>query len=88
MRTNKRPLTFLHQHFRKSGHSYRDITIQPLEQLVFDTTATTGFKIQARHLAELKWTTKLQTAHPLGLNDNIHRVGNISNTPDIDIFNI
>ena len=38
---------------------------------LFDNTATTGFKIQARHLAELEWIKKLQTAHPLGLNDHI-----------------
>ena len=64
---------------------YRDINIQPLEQLVFDTTATICFKIQARHLAELEWIKKLHTTHPLGLN--IYRVGNISNAHNIDISN-
>ena len=39
-------------------------------------------------MAELEWIKKLQTPYPLGLNDNIYQQGNISNNPDIDIFNI
>ncbi len=39
-------------------------------------------------MAELNWIRKLQTPYPLGLNDNIYHEGNISQNPDIDIFNI
>jgi hypothetical protein len=78
----------LYDHFSKSGHSFKDIIIQPLEYLDFDRTLTKSFKVQARLLAELNWIKLLQTPYPLGLNDNIYREGNISKNPDIDVFSI
>ena len=71
-----------------TGHTVNDVIIQPLEYLVFDQTATKGYKIQARHNAELKWIRNLQTPYSLGLNDNIYREANISKNPDIDVFKI
>ena len=37
---------------------------------------------------ELHWIKCLQTPYPLGLNDNIHILGNISTDKSIDIFNL
>ena len=75
-------------HFKATGHSVTNISIQPVEQIDFDPNASKSFKVQARHMAELNWIRKLQTPYPLGLNDNIYKQGNISNNPDIDIFSI
>jgi hypothetical protein len=78
----------LYDHFSKSGHSFKDISVQPLEYIEFDPTVSKGYRLQARLLAELKWIKLLQTPFPLGLNDNIYREGNISKNPDIDVFKI
>lgn len=59
-----------------------------MEFLTFNSSDTNSFKIKARHIAELKWIKRLQTPYPLGLNDNIYQIGNISNSPSIDIFDI
>ena len=85
---NNRHNNIIYQHFKKSGHTIKDITIQPVEQLQFDNTVTSGFKMKARCTAELKWIKNLQTPFPLGLNDNILHKGNISRDPDIDIFSL
>ena len=79
---------FLYSHFKTSGHTLRSITIQPIEHLTFDNSCSKSFKSQARYLNELKWIKNLQTAYPLGLNDNIYKVGNISTDPKIDVFSI
>ena len=39
-------------------------------------------------MAELDWIKRLQSAYLIGLNENIYRVGNISYTSNIDIFDI
>ena len=39
-----------------------------------------------RFETELKWIKLLQTASPLGLNDNIYHEGNISEMPDFYVF--
>ena len=88
LRQGKRFNNFLYDHFSKSGHSFKDICIQPLEFFDFDHTLTKRFKVQARLSAELKWIKQLQTPYPLGLNDNIYHEGNISKNPDIDVFKI
>ena len=88
MRDRKKFTTFLYQHFRISGHTFKQVTIQPVEQVIYDAYTTSSYKIKARHLAELKWIKQLQSPFPLGLNDNIYQEGNISNNPDIDIFSI
>ena len=41
-----------------------------------------------RHETELKWIKSLQTPFPLGFNDNIYYVGNISKMPDFDVFSL
>ena len=37
---------------------------------------------------ELTWIKLLQNQHPLGFNDNIYHVGNISRLPDFDVFSL
>jgi len=85
---NNKLRNFLYQHFRKSGHSFNNITVQPVEHLTYDDAATSSFKSKARFIAELNWIKNLQTPFPLGLNDNIYQCGNISKDPSIDIFSI
>ena len=88
VRNSKKFKNFLYNHFRTTGHTVNDVSLQPLEYIAFDSTASKSYKIQARHNAELKWIRNLQTPYPLGLNDNIYREGNISKNPDIDVFSI
>ena len=85
---NKKLKNFLYQHFRQSGHSVDNISIQPVEQVSYDDNTTSSFKSKARLIAEFKWIQNLQTPFPLGLNDNIFQSGNISKDPSIDIFSI
>ena len=84
----KKLRNFLYQHFRKSGHSFNDVSVQPVEHFSYDSTATNSFKAKSRFIAELDWIKKLQTPFPLGLNDNIYQTGNISKDPTINIFSI
>ena len=85
---NKKLRHYVYQHFRQADHSIKNLTIQPVELLTFNSTDSNSFKIKARHIAELKWIKRLQTPFPLGLNDNIYQQGNISKDPSIDIFDI
>ena len=84
----KKTRNFLYNHFRKTGHDFKNVTIQPVEHLTFTDDTTKGFKAKARFMAELNWIRNLQTPFPLGLNDNIYQCGNISKDPSIDIFKI
>lgn len=43
---------------------------------------------RTRQICELEWIKKLQTVYPIGLNDNIMGIGNISRTDSVNIFNI
>ena len=79
---------FLYQHFRKSGHSFNNVTVQPVEHLSYDKDVTRSFKSKARFIAELNRIKNLQTPFPFGLNDNIYQTGNISKEPNIDVFTI
>ena len=36
--------TFLYQHFRRPGHSPGDVTIQPVEKMIYDDTSSLRFK--------------------------------------------
>ena len=79
---------FSYLHFKNSGHSFKNVLVQPVEQVFYDKDATSSFKSKARFIAELNWIRNLQTPFPLGLNDNIYQTGNISKDPDIDVFSI
>ena len=64
------------------------MTLQPVEHLTYDNSATSSFKAKSRFIAELNWIRNLQSPFPLGLNDNIYQSGNISKDPSIDVFKI
>ena len=63
----KKTRNFLYQHFRKDGHNFNNVSVQPVECLTFDNEASNGFKTQARLIAEHKWIKNLQTPFPLVL---------------------
>ena len=85
---NKKVRNFLYQHFRRTGHSFKYVSVHPVEQIYYQSDYTSSLKSKARFSAELEWIKKLQTPFPLGLNDNIYQSGNISKDPSIDIFSI
>ncbi|MCG8117961.1 MAG: hypothetical protein N0E45_21755 [Candidatus Thiodiazotropha endolucinida] len=82
--------TFLYQHFKRTGHSLRCVTVQPVEQIIFDQNATKAIKNAKLHETELKWIKLLQSLFQLGflVYDNIYRAGNISRIPDFDVFKL
>lgn len=80
--------TFLYQHFKRTGHSPNDISVQPVEKLTYSENSSARFKVIKRHETELKWIKFLQTPYPLGFNDNIYHEGNISKMPDFDVFSL
>lgn len=80
--------TLLYQHFKRTGHSIRNVTVQPVEKVTFDKDATKTVKKAKLHDTELKWIKLLQTPFPLGLNDNIYHKGNISKMPDFDVYEL
>ena len=78
--------TYLFQHFRRTGYSPCDVSIQPVEKIIYDDTSSSRFKIIKRHETELKWIKLLQTPFPLGFKDNIYQEGNISKMPDFNVI--
>ena len=71
--------TFLYQHFKCTGHSLNDISVQPVEKITYQENSS-KFKIIKRHETKLKWIKFLQTHFPLGFNDNISKMA------DFDVF--
>ena len=63
----------LYNHFRKSGHNFKDVSVQIVEHIIYDNDATSSFKSKSRFIAELNWLKNLQPPFPLGLNDNIYQ---------------
>ena len=80
--------TFLSFHFKRTGHSLNDVSIQPVEKIYYDVNSTARFEIIKRHETELKWIKSLQTPFPLRFNDKIYHEGNISIMSDFDIFSL
>ena len=80
--------TFLYQHFKRTGHSPKNVLVQLVEKLSYDKNSSVNFNNIKRFETELKWVKLLQTASPLGLNDNIYHEGNISKMPDFDVFSL
>ena len=62
--------------------------MQPVEKLIYDENSSVRFNNIKRLEIELKWIKLLQSASPLGFNDNIYQEGNISNMPDFDVFSL
>ena len=78
--------TFLYQHFKRTGHSPDNVLVPPVEKLIYDGNSSVRFNTINRLETELKWIKLLQSASPLGFNDNIYQEGNISKMPDFDVF--
>ena len=62
--------------------------MQPVEKLIYDENSSVRFNTIKRLETELKWIKLLQSASPLGFNDNIYQEGNISKMPDFDVFSL
>ena len=54
--------------------------MQPEEKLIYDENSSVRFNTIKR--LETEWIELLQSASPLGFNDNIYQEGNISKMPD------
>ena len=80
--------TFLYQHFKRIGHSPDKVLMQPVEKLFYDENSSVRFNTIKRLEIELEWIKLLQSAFPLGYNDNIYQEGNISKMPDFDVFSL
>ena len=80
--------TFLYQHFKRTGHFPGNVLVQPVEKLIYDENSSVRFNTIKRFETELKWIKLLQSASPLGFNDNIYQEGNISKMPDFDVFSL
>ena len=80
--------TFLYQHFKRTGHSPDNVLVQPVEKLIYDENSSVRFNTIKIFETELKWIKLLQSASPLGFNDNIYQEGNISKMPDFDVFSL
>ena len=78
----------VYQHCNKHGHAVDYIKVQPLEIVVKQTGQSHKQFEKSREICELSWIKKLQTAYPLGLNDHIMGLGNISRTTSIDVMDI
>ena len=74
--------TFLYQHFKRTDN----VLVQPVEKLIYDENSSVRFNTIKRLETELKWIKLLQSASPVGYNDNIYQEGNISKMPDFDVF--
>ena len=62
--------------------------MQPVEKLIYDENSSVRFNTIKRLETELKWRKLLQSASPLGFNDTIYQVGNISKMSDFDVLPI
>ena len=87
-RKPKKFKSIIYQHLGKHNHSIRFIKFQPLETIQKQQEQSHKQIEDSRNIIELSWIKRLQTAYPLGLNDNILGQGNTSPTYPIDIMNI
>ena len=78
--------TFLYKHFKRTGHSPDNVLVQPVEKLIYDENSSLRFNTIKRLETEIKWIKLLQSACPLGSNDNIYWEGNISKMPFLMCF--
>ena len=67
--------TFLYQHFKRTGHSHFSATSG---KMIYDENSSVRFNTIKRLEIELKWIKLMQSASPLGFNDNIYQKGNTS----------
>ena len=73
---------YLYHHFSSDGHALDDISIMPIEEVVFLESSYVK-KISSKRLQrEGYWYRELCTVYPYGLNDNVKGVGNVSSRSD------
>lgn len=68
---NRNTNTFIYNHFNSNGHNFANASIQIIDCL--DSTCITDLDTLENY-----WIATLCTAYPLGLNDRVDGVGNIS----------
>ena len=56
--------------------------------MIYDENSAVRFNTMKRLETELKWIKLLQSASPLGINDNIYQEGNISKMPAFGVFSL
>lgn len=86
MKTRNKCNSFIYQHFKNTNHDINFISVQPIEHLKFNNDVTAHYETKARCISEMDWIKSLQTAYPLGLNDNMYQAGNISKDSAINAF--
>ena len=59
-----------------------------MEKLFYDVNSSVRFNIIKRLETDLKWIKLLQSASPLGFNNDIYQEGNISKMSDFDVFSL
>ena len=64
------------------------MSVQPVQALEKSLYGSTKKVKKELLLVEYEWIRKLQTPYPLGFNDKIHKMGNISSHPDFNSFSI
>ena len=87
-RRHKKFKTLIYQHLEKHQHNINFIKVQPLEIVHRLKDQSHKQHERSRLDCELKWIKKLQTVYPLGLNDNVMGVGNVSRLTNFDIMEI
>ena len=75
-------------HFISDKNNLKYVKVQPLEVVQKQPGQSHKQFEKSLKTSELDWIKKLQTAYPLGLNDNITGKGNISRTSSINIMDI
>ena len=78
--------TFLYQHYKCTGHSPKDISVQPVKKVTYQEISSSRFKIIKRHETKLKGLNFIQTPFPLGFNNYIYHESNTSNMAEFDVF--
>ena len=67
----------LYNHFNSDGHTDKDIIIIPIEEVILD--GSDNITLASKRLErEEFWYRELGSIYPYGLNDNVRKIGNIS----------
>ena len=67
----------LYNHFNSDGHTDKDITIIPIEEVILDSNDNIMLASKRLQREEF-WYRELGSIYPYGLNDNVRKIGNIS----------
>lgn len=67
----------LYNHFNSDGHTDKDITIIPIEEVILDSNDNITLASKRLEREEF-WYKELGSIYPYGLNNNVRKIGNIS----------